>query len=183
MEEFAGTPVRIGIAYDDIRAKVRKIAVTGTVGGVPGSIDLKPDFQDNADIFTINAAYDFSTLWKIQPYAGLGGGIAYLRQAGNTLALSATIGANRPAQRLDLHWASATATSISIRRPTTPASTITRATCTCSQRCSGSGSNAPPGIGFPGAARTPAGIPAFDGRDPGISPYTDFFLPQPAGLC
>lgn len=85
--------IRLAVSYSQVKVKVRKIDVTGTVGGAPGSITLYPAFQERADVFTANVYYDFpAIIGGIRPFAGAGVGGAHLRDADGAWVATGSLG-------------------------------------------------------------------------------------------
>jgi hypothetical protein len=91
---FAGSGFRWGVAYDQTKAKISSFVITGTINGFPGSVTLNPDVIEKSEIASGNIYYVLPTVFsRVQPYAGMGAGMAFVRGAKDTFAFSATIGA------------------------------------------------------------------------------------------
>ena len=85
---------RLGLAWNRLKADLDKASVKisggtviGPVSGKASSSELKAaglDFDNDVDVYTVNAYYDFPVKMAFKPYLGLGVGVADIDNAKDT---------------------------------------------------------------------------------------------------
>ena len=102
---------RFGVSWDFIDAETDTARLEGTLDGSPFSFeasdadleDFGLDANHDLNIFAANAYYMFNNFGAfgggVQPYVGLGAGVAAFKDAGSEFAFLITLGANVPIWR------------------------------------------------------------------------------------
>ncbi len=96
-----GVPeIRLGLAYDYLRANFSSGVVVGTLNGAPGSFafnrsDLSSigiTLDNSVHVLTGNVTYDLPNWGALTPYLGGGAGAAFIEHANTELVLTGTAG-------------------------------------------------------------------------------------------
>jgi hypothetical protein len=110
---FQTGPWRFGVSWDFLDAETDTARLEGTLDGVPFSFeasdqdleDFGLDANHDTNIFAGNAYYVFNAYnvgligMGVQPYIGIGAGVATFKDAGSEFAFLATLGATVPLGR------------------------------------------------------------------------------------
>jgi opacity protein-like surface antigen len=81
--------LRVGLSYNKLKIKLKKLTVSGTVNGVAGSESYTPsqvsaeglNFDNDVKSYSLNAYYDFETNGNLTPYVGFGLGQVDIQNA------------------------------------------------------------------------------------------------------
>lgn len=96
--------VRVGLDYDFLESNFHSGKVIGTVNGAAGSfafdratvLSLGGNLDYDSHLVTANAYYDLPSVGVLQPYVGAGLGGAFINNAGDSFAVTATAGFRVP---------------------------------------------------------------------------------------